>query len=209
MDMSLDQKGKELADYLRALPDFEIVQGRRYTDMGAIFVDALLQGGANYDGVRDRVDIVLKDNRVNTTSGFVEMLTETPVNSLLQWDGKKPGWVENIARYFKARGVESKSDLKAWLAIPSNIMELYLEPGMGPKTVDYLKKLAGIPNVAIDRHWKTCLGLAGISYGSYSEAKQIAISAAQHMGIDESTLDTSVWRHIRRSNKPSTKGCAS
>ena len=195
--MGLNEKGRELADYLGTLPDFQIVQGANYTSMGAIFVDAMLQAGANYDGVKDRVKIVLNDKRANTTSGFVDMLEATPVNSLLQWKGKKPGWVESITRYFKARGVETKSDLKAWLEIPSNAIDLYLEPGMGPKTVDYLKKLAGIPNVAIDRHWETCLGLAGISYGSYFEAKQIAIYAAQYMRIDESSLDTSVWRYIR------------
>jgi hypothetical protein len=42
------------------------------------------------------------------------------------------------------------------------------------------------------------LELAGISFESYQEAKQIADIAAEIMGVDKSSLDTSVWRYFRK-----------
>lgn len=199
--MNPKEKGKMLASYLRGLTDFELVRGSDYDHMGAILIDAMLQAGANYDGVKERVNKVLNYPNARTTSGFLELLARMPVHSLLRWEGKKPLWVLGIARFFQAEGVESKSDLREWLEVSSNVQRLYAESGVGNKTVDYLKKLAGISNTAVDRHWYTCLKSAGVPYGSYSEAKQIADYAAEEMGVDKSSLDTSVWRYFRKKSR--------
>jgi hypothetical protein len=196
--MDTKEKGKILAHYLQTLSDFEIVRGANYDHMGAIFVDAMLQAGVNYDGVKERVNTILNYSKAVTTSGFLELLSKKPTHSLLQWEGRKPLWVLEAARFFQAEGVENKSDLKKWLESSDNIQQLYSLKGMGNKTVDYLKKLAGISNNAIDRHWYSCLELAGISFENYQEAKQIADSAAGIMGVDKSSLDTSVWRYFRK-----------
>jgi hypothetical protein len=195
------EKGKMLANYLRGLKDFELVQGSDYDHMGAIIVDAMLQAGANYDGVKERVNRVLNYPDARTTSGFLKLLARVPVHSLLQWEGKKPKWVLDVAGFLKAERIESKSDLREWLEVPSNVQRLYAVSGVGNKTVDYLKKLAGIPNTAMDRHWYACLESAGIPYESYTEAKQIADYAAEQMGVDKSLLDTSVWRYFRKKNR--------
>jgi len=169
--------------------------------MGAIIVDAMLQAGANYDGVKERVNRVLNYPDARTTSGFLKLLARVPVHSLLQWEGKKPKRVLDVAGFLKAEKIESKSDLREWLEVPSNVQRLYAVSGVGNKTVDYLKKLAGIPNTAMDRHWYACLESAGIPYESYTEAKQIADYAAEQMGVDKSLLDTSVWRYFRKKNR--------
>lgn len=195
--MNPKEKGETLANYLRGLPDFELVHDSSYNHMGAILVDAMLQAGANYEAVKERVNTVLKYPDARTTSGFLELLAGVPVHSLLQWEGRKPLWVLGITHFFQAERVESKSDLKEWLEVSSNVQRLYAVSGVGEKTVDYIKKLAGISNTAMDRHWYTCLESAGIPYESYSEAKRIADYAAEEMGVDKSSLDTSVWRYFR------------
>lgn len=192
------EKGKILANYLIGLPDFELVPTSNYDHMGAIIVDAMLQAGANYDGVRERVNKLLNYCDVQTTSGFLKLLERIPVHDLLDWEGRKPIWVRDTAHFFKKERVESKSDLRKWLEVPGNIQKLHDLPGMGNKTVDYLKKRAGIPNTAMDRHWYACLESAQLTYENYSEAKQIADYAAEEMEVDKSSLDTSVWLYFRR-----------
>ena len=195
--MDTKEKGRALACHLRSLPDFVLVPGTVYDHMGAILVDALLQAGTNYDGVRARAKLVLGHPEARTTSGFLGLLAKTPIHSLLQWKGRKPLWVQGAADFFQKEGVETKQDLKQWLEKAGNAQRLFTLSGINAKTADYLKKLAGIPNTAMDRHWYTCLDAAGIPFEGYDEAKRIADCAAEEMNVDKSVLDTSVWRYER------------
>jgi len=195
--MNAKEAARKLAEYLRGLPDFLIVRCKDRDHMGAIIVDAMLQAGANFDGVRERVNEMLKYPNARTTSGFLQLLAEIPVHSLLNWEGQKPRWVLRMACFFKKESIETRSNLREWLEASGDAYKLFLLPGVKDKTFDYLKKLAGIPNTAMDRHWHVCFEHAGIPFESYSQAKEIADLAADEMGVDRSALDSSVWRYFR------------
>lgn len=199
--MDTREKAKRLADYLRGLDGFEIVKEEYCDHIGAIFVDAILQAGANYDAVKERVDDIKNSSAARTTSGLIALAKREPINVLLRWEGRKPRRVLTIACFFRNEGVETVSDLRRWLEAPNNPGKLIAMNGIGNKTVDYMEKLAGIPNTAIDRYWYRLLDEAMISYGGYSEAKQIADLTAEEIGADKSSLDLSVWQYMRKKKK--------
>src|SRR3972149_4225548 len=201
--MTLRDKAQKLASYIQSLPDFVMVPDITYSHIGAIIVEALLQAGSNYDGVKERVDKMLAIPQAKTTTGFIAFINELEqrgesLNSLLFWDGKKPRWIRKFAIFLYRERIETNLDLKRWLENPQNPPRLFENDGFGDKTVDYLKKLAGIPNIAIDRYWYDCLDKAGIPYTDYQDAKAIADEAADIMGVDKSVLDTSLWNWWRK-----------
>lgn len=196
--MGAKEKAKRLANYIRGLKNFKIVREKYCRHMGAILVDAILQAGANYDAVKQRVDHIKKFSAARTTAGLIALAEQKPINDLLNWKGRKPERVLTIARFFKDKGVETRSDLRRWLEAPNNLEELSKLEGIGNKTIDYLKKLAGIPNIAIDRYWHRLLNEAKISYKDYSEAKQIADLTAKLMKVNKASLDVSVWLYMRK-----------
>lgn len=199
--MDTREKAKRLADYLRGLNDFEIVREEYCDHIGAILVDAILQAGANYDAVKERVDKIKNFSAARTTSGFIALAKRESINVLLCWEGRKPRRVLTIACFFKDEGVNTVSDLRRWLEAPNNPEKLIAMDGIGNKTVDYLKKLAGIPNTAIDRYWYRLLDEARIPHEGYSEAKQIADLTAEETGIDKASLDLGVWWYMRKKSR--------
>jgi hypothetical protein len=64
LEVDTKEKGGTLANYLRGLPDFRLVPASNYDHMGAIIVDAMLQAGANYDGVRERVKAMREEKEI-------------------------------------------------------------------------------------------------------------------------------------------------
>lgn len=197
-EMDVKQKAKALIEYLQNLSDFTIVEREPYDHMGAIIVDTMLQAGAKYDAVRERRDMVKSYEEAKTTSGFLSLLNrQKSVNSFLDWDGRKPQWVLNMARFLQDEKVETTSNLQQWLQNTSNQEKLLTQKGIGAKTKDYLIKLAGLQSIPIDRHWYRCLDYAKVSYTGYSDAQNIVELAADIWGKDKSSLDTSVWRYFR------------
>jgi len=70
--------------------------------------------------------------------------------------------------------------------------------GVGPKTVDYLKIMAGLQSIAIDRRLMTFLGNAGIPINpsAYSTAREILRRAALLLSVPEADFDHSIWRYM-------------
>jgi len=209
--MTAKEKAKALIAYLQSLPGFELVERESYDHMGAIITDTMLQAGVSYNAVRMRRDKVRGHVRgheeARTTSGFLSLLDrQSSVGEFLEWGGRKPRWVLGLAGFLRDEGVETKGDLQAWLEVARNRDSLLILEGIGPKTRDYLLKLADVGGVAIDRRWERCLKAAGIAYRDYEDAKLIVELAADGMGVSPSALDTSVWRHFGRSEGD---GCAS
>jgi hypothetical protein len=207
--VTLKDKAEKLASYIQSLPGFAMLPDIKYSHIGAIAVDALLQAGANYDAVKERVDKMLSIPQAKTTTGFVAFINELEnrgesLNSYLSWDGRKPRWIRQFAIFLYQEGIETNLDLKRWLEIRENLPRLSEKHGFGNKTVDYLKKLAGISNIAIDRYWYDCLDKAGIPYIDYQDAKAIADEAADIMGVDKSVLDTSLWNWWRKNSPGSS-----
>lgn len=206
--MSVTAKSQKLAAYIQGLPGFIVKPVARRCHMGAICVNALLQAGANYDAVKERVKDIRKIPQAKTTTGFLAFISELDgrgesMNSFLWWDGRKARWVEQFAIFLYREGVETVSDLTAWLQKPQNPPRLFELDGFGNKTVDYLMGLAGISSMAVDRHWCGCLDEADVPYTDYHEARAIVEGAATIMGIDRSVLDTSIWSWWRKNRRGS------
>ena len=68
--------------------------------------------------------------------------------------------------------------------------------GVGNKTADYFKILAGIPTSAIDRHLFTFLARAGIQVSQYAVAQAVIRETAVLLEVDERTLDYSIWKYM-------------
>jgi len=198
--MTAKERAEALIAYLQSLPGFEIVERESYDHMGAIITDTMLQAGVSYNAVRMRRDKVRGHEEARTTSGFLSLLDrQSSVGEFLDWGGRKPRWVLGLARFLRDEGVETKGDLQSWIEVARNRNTLLVLEGIGPKSRDYLLKLADVGGVAIDRRWGKCLKAAGIVYRDYEDAKLVVELAADGMGVNPSALDTSVWRHFRRS----------
>jgi endonuclease III len=170
-----------------------------YNHMGAVIVDAVLQAGLNYKNVVEkRVTAVAAIEAARTTEGFAQLLASRGVETLLSgWrPGRKTRLVQSLTDLLIREDVNTVAEFMDWLQRPDNLSKLSALHGIGPKTVDYLKDLVGIPSVAVDKHLDTFLTNAGIARRSYLEARTLIEGVADRMGVDRSALDHSVWKFM-------------
>ncbi len=185
--------------YIEGLHDFRVLPPEAPpTHIGAVLVDAALQAGLNYDNVvKPRVEAVEAIVGARTAKGFLELLAARGAESVLSWSpGRKPRLVVALTELLVTEGVDTVDDLRAWLQNSANISKLSSLHGVGPKTVDYLKSLAGLPSVAIDVHLERFLHAAGVSPADYHDGRSLIEGAADRMGIDRTALDYSIWYYM-------------
>ena len=118
---------------------------------------------------------------------------------LLDWKhDEKPNRIIKAVSFFLEEHIETEEELKNWLYKDENISKLRKLRGVGNKTVDYFKILAGISTSAVDRHLIEFLKKAGIEIGStdYDEAKEIINKTADQLGKSRSLLDHSIWEYM-------------
>lgn len=192
---------QKLVQHIETIKDFVLVDmsGDSYRHMGAILTDASLQAGIHYENVvAPRVQRLLRDYpEAQTTQGFLKLIQEQGVGTLLNWSGaKKTATLIALTEFFVAEGVNDEDALRLWLGDPDNLPRLMQIKGVGPKTVDYFKLLVGIPTVAVDVHLYKFLGEAGISVSKYEDAHKIIIAAADRLGVPHHQLDHSIWRYM-------------
>jgi len=114
---------------------------------------------------------------------------------LLAWkDPEKPGRLLAITRFFIQEHVETLADLAAWLSIPSNRPRLLQLRGVGPKTADYFKILAGLQAVSVGSHLLNFLAEAGCPASDYAQARDLIQIAADYFGLPYTVLDHNIWR---------------
>lgn len=206
--MTLEDKVTLLIKYIKGLRDFNIVRPEisvPYNHMGATITDAMLQSGTTWETVvKPRIKNLLKYPGAKTTTGFLRFLEADDINRLLKWqDSEKPSRILRVANFFKDNNIETEADLKSWLENDENVSKLKKLRGVGNKTVDYFKILAGISTSAVDRHLINFLKKAGIaiSLNEYSEAQKIINKAAEKMGVKKSILDHSIWKYMSTKQK--------
>jgi hypothetical protein len=158
----------------------------------------MLQAGIRWETVVEpRLKKLEKYSEAKITTGFLTLLEKVGARELLDWnDPDKPNRVLGVARFFSKEGVETEMDLKAWLCDDANIIRLDNLRGIGNKTIDYFKILAGISTSAIDRHLVKFLNQAGIKISNYEEAREIINNCAEKMQIDKTLLDHSIWKYM-------------
>ena len=169
-----------------------------YNHMGASITDASLQAGVNYNSVvAPRVQAIrINYPQVRTTTQFIDLTDQVALADILKW--KHP---EKLRRaraalsFFQSEGVETESDLYGWIDRPENKSRLLSLRGIGPKTFDYYRMIAGHSTLAIDRHLFAFLKNAGVECKDYSAAHRLLTETADLVGRSQSSLDYSIWKH--------------
>lgn len=179
--------------------------------MGSLITDAVLQAGIDFESVvRPRVERIRRHREAATTSGFLTLLRSRGVNAVLDWrGGRKPGTVLEITELLAAEGVDTAGQLKRWLGIGRNRRRLRLVNGVGPKTVDYVQTLVGIPTVAPDLHLKRFLKAAGVVAAGYDEERKILLDVAARLRVPADHLDYTIWKYMSGRNRLTTRSCRS
>lgn len=211
--MPVENKVALLINYIKSLPDFNIVAPDiPYYHMGATIADAMLQAGVTWETVVSPRIQRLRQNHpdAKTTREFLELLEHIGARELLEWDHpEKPNRVLGVTRFFVKEGVETEADLREWIENHTNITRLKRLRGIGNKTADYFKILAGISTSAVDRHLIEFLNRAGIDIEikNYSAAREIINKTADRMKIKKSVLDHSIWKYMSTGKRirPCTK----
>jgi hypothetical protein len=204
--MNLIPLARQLADHIANLPDFQISQkGVNTTEsMGGIIADAILQAGLNYRTVVfPRVERIVSDYpEAATTSGFIELADKVGYNTVLGWNHpEKPRRAHSLAQLLAQEHIDTKDQLREWLQDDNNCSKLTKIPGIGPKTVDYLKNLAGLSEIAVDRHIRKCALDAGIAITDYHVVRRVFQFAADLLNVQRNELDHSIWLYMSKGGR--------
>jgi hypothetical protein len=199
-----------IADYLACTVISESpLERTSYNHMGATLTDTVLQAGLNYRSVvlpRVRYVLVAYPEAVTTTS-FWKIMCEVGAYTLLRWSHpEKIDRLNGLVGLLRKNSIETESELAEWLSSTTANENLLSLRGIGPKTVDYLKILVGIPTVAVDRHIKTLFRLLGLEFSEYDDLKSVLCHAAGILRVQPHVLDGIIWQHLStkaRSENPS------
>jgi hypothetical protein len=170
-----------------------------YNHMGATLSDAILQAGLNYNAVvKPRILRLLTCfPTATTTSHFMDLVDKFGADKLLNWNHpEKPARLIALTNFFYVRSIETESDLSAWLQTPNNAILIESIKGVGPKTVDYIKMLVGMPAIAVDRHLKTFVMSAGLKPTGYTAIRRVVEGAADTLRLNRTCLDYAIWLHV-------------
>lgn len=193
------KNARKLANYLKENFDFSLsieVPERKYNHIGCLLADSVLQAGLNYKTVvLPRVQEISSDYpQALTLTAFAKVLKINGSKEVLRWNhSEKPKRLEELVDFFINEKIETTDDLSRWLQDKANIKQLLRINGIGPKTVDYIKMLTGIPEIPIDRHLKKIIREAEITENQYSEIHKLYTFAADLLSIKKSTLDWILW----------------
>lgn len=168
----------------------------RYSHMGALLADAVLQAGMNYRTVvAPRVNRVLERfPHAATTPTFRDVLAHVGPASVLQWSNpEKPLRLLLLTNFLFDNCVFTTTAFQTWLLVDTNCAHLAGVRGIGPKTLDYLKCLCGIDAVAVDRHIRKFVAKAGVQVREYATVQKVIEQAADLMQISRSELDRIIW----------------
>lgn len=198
--LSVLDRAKLVCTHLKSLDGFEIVQPPPAANhMCAVIAESVLQAGLNYEnGVRPRVGRILSQHASScSTSEALALLEKSGAFALLGVNNKrKMGAFEALVRLFVQEGVENLTGLRAWLNAGTHAGRLTSIHGVGDKTVDYLRILAGLPSIALDVHLKRLLKEAGAEISGYEDGRTVLEAAADQMGVDRASFDYSLWKYM-------------
>ena len=101
-----------------------------------------------------------------------------------------------LAWFLSSEGLQTESMICQWLQKPGNANLLLQLRGVGPKTLDYLKMLVGIPTIAVDRHIKNLVTAIGLEYKQYEDVNKVVSLAADQLGINRNSFDWAIWSYL-------------
>jgi endonuclease III len=194
-------EAQKLAEFVISLDNFETQTRSKqtYQHMGAIITDAILQSGLNYKAVvAPRVHRLIEQYpNAYTTKGFLDVIYTYGLNSILNWNHpEKPQRIHKLTLFFYRNQIDTEDMLKLWLQESGNEFMLLELNGIGQKTVDYLKMLVRLQSVAVDRHIRTFIKNAGLTYTRYEDIQQVVEITADILSLDRNSFDLSIWSYI-------------
>lgn len=176
--------------------------GPCYAHMGATICDSILQAGLNYRTVvAPRIQRLIQQWPASqVTSRFMNNVTRFGVHDVLIWNHpEKPERILQLGTLLRNEQVETEFELAQWLDDKNNCESLQTVRGIGPKTVDYLKSLAGLPAVAVDRHIRTFVSWAGLELRGYQEISDVVGHVADRLSVERNALDHAIWSYVSSS----------
>lgn len=202
--MTLSDDGARLLEFL----DANGIDGgqetiRGWDHVGAVIVDAVLQRQRKYEAVvRPRV-IKLKNAwpDASTTTGMRRRIETGTLGDTIAWRGSsRLEQISELTTVFERAGIETVDDLRERLTHPESRdalrAQLRTVKYVGPKTVDYLDILVGLPSgVAIDSRIRKVTSAAGIADDSYAHLAALVREVASEKGWRAGDLDAALWAH--------------
>jgi hypothetical protein len=206
LSINAQAAARTIADYFACAVTIEGELERiSYNHMGATLTDTVLQAGLNYRSVvLPRVRHVLVEYPdAQTTTKFWTVLREIGPNTVLRWS--HPEKIDRLNRLIElllAYTIETEAQLSEWLSSNAATEELLSLKGIGPKTVDYLKILVGIPTIAVDRHVKALFKILDLEFSGYEDFRSVLCHAAEILRIPAHILDGIIWQHLSKNGSP-------
>jgi hypothetical protein len=170
--------------------------------MGAVICDAALQAGLSYRTVVEpRVERLIEHwPTASKVSVFAGKVDSFGLAEILRWrHEEKLSRARRLLDWLLAAQVETCGDLAAVLVQQVTVEDLLKLHGVGPKTVDYLGVLVGVPTVAVDRHHRTFLLWAGVPVGGYLETRNLLLDVAAELRVEPRVYDEAVWAFVTTS----------
>lgn len=164
--------------------------------LGALLADAILQAGVNYHTVvRPRVERIVKQFPESATlSGTMKFVESDAIYEFLMWTHfDKVERFRKLLLLLAQHDIEDSAMLRHWLKGEDCREELLGIRGIGPKTVDYLGCLAGLDNIAVDRHIRSFAKQAGVATNDYQQLRSVFCYAADLLGTSRRSFDAWVW----------------
>lgn len=191
------ETARTIVCYLRNQPTFKIVHPpkQRYSHMGALVADAILQAGLNYKTVvKPRIQFIEENfSTYSHSTDFFDLCMRLGPKFVLKWnDSEKPNRLLSLLFLLIHKKVESVPELARWLHTEESNCLRNL-PGIGPKTLDYLCLLAGNSKIPIDRHFKKLFNVLKIHDLSYEHCQRSLEFSADLLDVDRSVFDHSLW----------------
>ena len=167
-----------------------------YDHMGAVVSDAGLQAATNYQFVvAPRVQrLLVMWPTAATTTAFLDKAFRFGLSDVLRWrHTEKLSRIVRLGLMLQSKRVETIDDLRVWMARDTSAAELRSVPGVGPKTVDYIAGLVGLPAVAVDRHVMRFVEQCGVRGQTYQEVRTLVVEAAGQLDCSPLALDRAIW----------------
>lgn len=172
-----------------------------YNHAGAVVVDSVLQAGLNYKTVvyPRIISILEKYASYSDINNFLRISCILGIEKITRMNNRsKNDSIMNILWLFSKEYVNSVVDIQNWLSDNQNISRLININGIGPKTIDYMKKLVGIDSFPIDRHMVNFLKLINIELNTYVDTQNLLMNVAKTIGMNFVSLDYSIWQYMSK-----------
>ena len=204
MTRNIKQKAKKLvAHTLKLEGKGEFVRKKRckkdrYELMPLLLIDSVLQAGMRYETVRDRVlRFECEYASTETVRQFKSLIDRKRLEKILDWEGRKVATLTELIDLLVGEGVDDVKQFRKWVKGGKSRLKLLGVYGIGDKTADYIKLLAGYQTTAVDRHITGFLCDAKVKACGYDEIWAVVKCAAEQLEMKLSDYDSSIWHYMR------------